>query len=49
MSTPQNTDPKLAEFLAAFDSKRKTNRGRKKKCCEKYQRKGRFCKKCPIG
>ncbi|GEM_PF-4699689 len=47
--TPQNTNSKLTQFFSTPDSKHKTTCGRKKKCCEKYQRKGRFCKKCPIG
>ncbi|PPK88380.1 hypothetical protein CLV84_1347 [Neolewinella xylanilytica] len=28
--------------------KKKSKDGKKKKCCEKYLKKGKFCKRCPI-
>lgn len=28
--------------------KKKFQRGKKKKCCEKYLKKGKYCKRCPL-
>ncbi|NJB86429.1 hypothetical protein GGR26_002197 [Lewinella marina] len=27
---------------------KKKEKGKKKKCCEKYIRKGKYCKRCPL-
>ena len=26
----------------------KKDKGKKKKCCEKYLKKGKYCKRCPL-
>ena len=28
--------------------KKEKVRGKKKKCCEKYLKKGKYCKRCPL-
>lgn len=30
------------------DKKKESERGKKKKCCEKYLKKGKYCKRCPL-
>ena len=29
-------------------SEKKSKRDKKKKCCEKYLKKGKYCKRCPL-